>query len=164
MTDENSTNTGESGAADQRQNTTPKNFSQEELNSILANEKRTYEAKMADLKKKADEWDKQQEASKTEIQRERDAKAKAEAELNSLKLQIDVQKWRSKAGKKHSIPEADWERLRGSTESDIEEDAKAWAKARGLDRAGGPTPRGGSPLARNPFNQAFLDATGRGGR
>lgn len=142
----------------------PKTFTQDELNSILAREKRDFETKIADLKKKADEWDKQQEATKSEIQRERDARAKAEAERDSLKLSRDREKWQAKHGRKNNIPESDWDRLRGSTESEIEEDAKAWAKSRGLDRAGGPTPKGGGGTARDPFNQAFLDAVGRGGR
>lgn len=152
-----------SGAANQQQ-TTPKTFTQDELNSILAREKRDNDAKMADLKKKADEWDKQQEATKSEIQRERDARTKAEAERDSLKLSRDREKWQAKHGKKVNIPDSDWDRLRGSTEAEIEEDAKAWAKSRGLDKAGGPTPKGGSGTARDPFNQAFLDAVGRGGR
>lgn len=156
--------TGTAGAAQQQTTEPPKTFSQDELNSILAREKRDNDAKMADLKKKADEWDKQQEATKSEIQRERDARAKAEAERDSLKLSRDREKWQAKHGKKNNIPDSDWDRLRGSTESEIEEDAKAWAKSRGLDKAGGPTPKGGSGAARDPFNQAFLDAVGRGGR
>ncbi len=46
-------------------------------------------------------------------------------------------KWQAKYGKKNNIPETDWERLQGSTEKEVEDDAKAWAKARGLDKAGG---------------------------
>lgn len=142
----------------------PKTFTQDELNSILAREKRDNEAKFADLKKKADEWDRQQEANKSEIQKERDARAKAEAERDSLKLSRDREKWQAKHGRKNNIPETDWDRLRGSTESEIEEDAKVWAKSRGLDKAGGPTPKGGSNQAPSAFNQAFLAAAGKKGR
>ena len=106
----------------------------------------------------------EEDAQKSELQREREARAAAEKERDALKAEREIGVWRSKYGKKHNIPEADWDRLRGSTESEIEEDAKAWAKARGLDKAGGPTPRGGNNLSQNPFNQAFLAATGRGGR
>jgi len=106
----------------------------------------------------------EEDAQKSELQREREARAAAEKERDALKAEREIGGWRSKYGKKHNIPEADWDRLRGSTESEIEEDAKAWAKARGLDKAGGPTPRGGNNLSQNPFNQAFLAATGRGGR
>ena len=60
------TGAGASGAAQTQQQTTAKTFTQDELNSILAREKRDNEVKMADLKKKADEWDKQQEATKSE--------------------------------------------------------------------------------------------------
>ena len=139
-------------------------FTQDDLNALDAKVRREYEAKMADYKKKADEWDKQQEATKSEIQRERDAKAKAEAERDTLKLERDREKWQDKFGKKYNIPETDRERLRGSTESEIEDDAKAWAKARGLDKAGGPTPPGAAPSGISPFNQAVLNAAGRGGR
>jgi len=158
------TGAGASGAAQTQQQTTAKTFTQDELNSILAREKRDNEAKMADLKKKADEWDKQQEATKSEIQRERDARTKAEAERDSLKLSRDREKWQAKHGRKNNIPETDWDRLRGSTESEIEEDARTWAKNRGLDKAGGPTPKGSGNQAPNPFNAAFLAATGRTGR
>ena len=158
------TGAGDASGAAQQQQTTSKTFSQDELNSILAREKRDYETKMADLKKKADEWDKIQETNKTELQREKEAKAKAEAELAALRLERDRTKWQAKHGKKNNIPESDWDRLRGSTESEIEEDAKAWSKSRGLDRAGGPTPKGGEGAVGNPFNRAFLDAVGRWGR
>ena len=106
----------------------------------------------------------EEDAQKSELQRERDARAKAEAERDALRLSKDLEKWQAKYGRKNNIPESDWDRLRGSTESEIEEDAKAWAKARGLDKAGGPTPKGGNNPSQNPFNQAFLQATGRGGR
>lgn len=140
-------------------------IAQEEVNAIVARERRENEAKMADLKKKADEWDKQQEATKSEIQREREAKVKAESERDAIKLERDQEKWRAKIGKKHNIPEADWDRLRGSTEADIEADAKAWAKNRGLDRAGGPTPPGGEkPGEHQQFNDFVLRSAGKGGR
>ena len=141
-----------------------KTFTQDDLNAIVAREKRDYEAKYGDLKKKADEWDKQQEATKSEIQKEREAKMKAEKERDTLMLERDLEKWRSKHGKKNNIPEDDWDRLRGITEKDIEDDAKAWAKRKGLDKAGGPTPPGAAPSGINPFNQAVLNAAGRGGR
>lgn len=141
-----------------------KTFTQDDLNALDARLKRDYNEKMADLKKKADEWDKQQEATKSEIQREREAKAKAEAERDALKLERNREKWQAKIGKKYNIPEIDRDRLRGSTEEEIEEDAKAWAKSRGLDKAGGPTPPGAAGKGRSPFNQAILNATGRGGR
>lgn len=67
----------------------PKLHTQDEVNAILAREKREYEAKMGDLKKKAAEWDKQQEATKTEIQRANEAKAAAEKERDALKLERD---------------------------------------------------------------------------
>lgn len=142
----------------------PRTFTQDDFNALDAKLKREYKEKLASLEEKAKLWDQKTESEKSEAQREREAKAKVEAELNSLKLERDREKWQTKFGKKYNIPESDRERLRGSTEEEIETDAKAWAKARGLDKAGGPTPPGAAPSGRSPFNQAILDATGRGGR
>ena len=156
---------GHAGADNNQQHQEPpKTFTQEDVNRLLAEEKRKSKKEIAELKSKADQWDNQQEDTKSEIQREREARAKAEADLAALRLTKDLEKWQAKHGRKNNIPESDWDRLRGDTEAEIEEDAKAWAKARGLDKAGGPTPKGGNNSSVNPFNQAFLQATGRGGR
>ena len=147
------------------QNEPPKTFTQDDLNALDAKVRREYEAKMADLKDKAGKWDTQQEATKSEIQREKEARAAVEKERDALKLERDADKWRSKFGKKNNIPEADWDRLLGSTEAEIETDAKAWAKSRGLDKAGGPTPPGAAkPGEHAQFNQFVLNSAGRGGR
>lgn len=168
MTDDNAAaNAGAANNQDpaaQQHHDSPKTYTQDDYNALDARLRREYEAKSADLKKKADEWDKQQEATKSEIQKERDARTKAEAERDSLKLSRDREKWQAKHGRKNNIPETDWDRLRGSTESEIEEDARTWAKNRGLDKAGGPTPKGGSNQAPSAFNQAFLAAAGKKGR
>ena len=142
----------------------PKNFSQDDLNKILADEKRAFQKRERELKAKADRWDQYEQSKKTEEQKVAEEYKKLQAEHEALKGSIELEKARIKYGRKNHIPEADWDRLRGSTPEEIEEDAKAWAKDRGLDKAGGPTPQGGIPAPRNPFNQAFLDATGRGGR
>ncbi len=168
MTDDNAAaNAGAANNQDpaaQQHHDPPKTYTQDDYNALDARLRREYDAKNADLKKKADEWDRQQEANKSEIQKERDARAKAEAERDSLKLSREREKWQAKHGRKNNIPETDWDRLRGSTESEIEEDARTWAKNRGLDKAGGPTPKGSGNQAPNPFNAAFLAATGRTGR
>lgn len=165
---DNSTNTDDkSGAADDKQQQNqepPKNFSQDDVNRILADEKRSFQKRERELKSKADEWDKLQESKKSDAQKAAERAAELEKENAVLKAQVELDRARIKFGRKHHIPEADWDRLRGSTSQEIEEDAKEWAKSRGLDRAGGPTPKGGSGTARDPFNQAFLDAVGRGGR
>ena len=166
MPEETTTTTGEgAGAANRQQNQEPpKTFTQEELNKLLADEKRSFQKREKELKSKADEWDRYQESKKTQEQQLQDKYAKLEKEHNSLKASVELGRARSKFGRKYNIPEADWDRLRGGTPEEIEDDAKAWAKSRGLDKAGGPTPKGGAGTARDPFNQAFLDAVGRGGR
>lgn len=167
MTEEiSNTNTGgDAGAAGRQQNQeTPKTFSQDELNKILAEEKRAYQKRERELKAKADEWDKFQESRKSESQKAAERVAELEKENASLKAQVELERARIKYGRLYNIPEEDWDRIRGSTPQEIEEDAKAWSKSRGLDRAGGPTPKGGSGSTRDPFNQAFLNAVGRGGR
>lgn len=148
----------------QDQNPQKKTFSQEELNKILAEEKRAFQKRERELKAKADEWDKFQEARKTEAQKAAERAAALEKENSALKAQIEIDRAKIKFGRKYNIPEADWDRLRGSSPEEIEEDAREWAKIRGLDRAGGPTPTGAAGVARDSFNQAILNAIGRGGR
>lgn len=104
------------------------------------------------------------DADKSEAQIERERREAAERERDAIKLERDLEKWRAKYGREAGIPEADWDRLRGTTEDEIAEDAKEWAKSRGLNKAGGPTPPGGSAPTGNEFNRMVLQAAGRGGR
>ena len=165
MSDEGTQNTGDAGAANQQHNQEPpKNFSQEELNKILADEKRAFQKRERELKAKADQWDQYEQSKKTQEQQLQEKYAALEKEHNTLKASMELEKARIKFGRKHNIPEADWDRLRGGTPEEIEDDAKAWAKSRGLDKAGGPTPKGGSNRAPSAFNQAFLAAAGKKGR
>ena len=166
MLEDGTQNTGDgAGAANQQQNQEPpKNFSQDDVNRILADEKRAFQKRERELKAKADEWDRYQESKKTQEQQLQDKYAKLEKEHNSLKASVELGRARSKFGRKYNIPEADWDRLRGGTPEEIEDDAKTWAKSRGLDKAGGPTPKGGSNQAPSAFNQAFLAAAGKKGR
>jgi len=166
-------NTAAQNTANQQQG---KQFTQADIDAIiedrLGRDRRTREEALAkelgmslkDAKALIKARKAEEDANKSELQREREARAKAEAERDALRLSKDLEKWQAKYGRKNNIPESDWDRLRGETESEIEEDARLWAKARGLDKAGGPTPRGGNNPSQNPFNQAFLQATGRGGR
>jgi len=177
MATDDEANAGQDTAAQKTANQQQgKQFTQADIDAIveerLGRDRRTREEALAkelgmsikDAKALIKARKAEEDAQKSELQRERDARAKAEAERDALRLSKDLEKWQAKYGRKNNIPESDWDRLRGSTESEIEEDAKAWAKARGLDKAGGPTPKGGNNPSQNPFNQAFLQATGRGGR
>ena len=163
---ENSDDTGNTGDAedqhqqDQKQTT----YTQDDFNALDAKLRKEYSAKFNAMKKKADAWDQYEQSKKTEEQKAADEYQKLKAEHDALKGSVELEKARIKSGRKHNIPEADWDRLRGSTPEEVEQDAKEWAKERGLDKVGGRTPPGNANPARNPFNQAFLDATGRGGR
>lgn len=163
MTDDIKPPEGDNGSG-KPENDLQKTFTQDELNSILAKEKRKEEAKYAEDRRKAAEYDKLQEASKTELQKLQDKATAAEQRAEALEAERNLEKWRTKYGRKAGIPEADWDRLRGTTEDEIAEDAKEWAKSRGLNRAGGPTPPGGSAPTGNEFNRMVLQAAGRGGR
>ena len=176
MTTDDVANAGQDNTADKTPAQQGKQFTQADIDAIvedrLGRDRRTREESLAKelgmslkdakalIKARKDAAD----AEKSELQREREARAAAEKERDAIKLEHEASGWRSKYGKKNNIPESDWDRLRGSTESEIEADAKDWAKKRGLDKAGGPTPKGGDSQPRNAFNQAFLDATGRRGR
>jgi hypothetical protein len=141
-----------------------KSFSQDDLNRAVAAEKRAWQKRETELKNKADAWDKQEESKKSEEQKATEKAAALERENLALKASIELGKARNMFGRKYNIPEVDWDRLRGSDPKEIEEDAKGWAKTRGLDKAGGPTPPGAAPIASQPFNRLVLNATGRGGR
>lgn len=147
----------------------PKTFTEDQLKSMIDEKERQWKAKEAELQAKASKWDEYETKGKSEIQREREATAReaaaraaAERERDALKLE----KSKAKMGKKYNIPPEDWDRLQGSDEKSIEEDAKTWAKARGLDKIGGPTPqgsgKGGEPTENDIMNAAFR-AMARGG-
>lgn len=168
-------NTAAQNTANQQQG---KQFTQADIDAIvedrLGRDRRTREEALAkdlgmsikDAKALIKARKAEEDAQKSELQRERDARAKAEAERDALRLSKDLEKWQAKYGRKNNIPESDWDRLRGSTESEIEEDAKLWAKSRGLDRAGGPTPKGSGQhgeITENDAMNAAFRSMARGG-
>lgn len=117
----------------------PTTFTQEQVNAFLAEDRRKNAARFADyddLKAKASEYDKAQEASKTELQKAIDRAAAAEKERDDLKAaekaridkeahEADRKKWREAAAKKHGIP-ADV--IQGNTEDEIGAHAEQLAK------------------------------------
>ena len=125
-----------------------------------------YKSQLEEYQKRIEEYESR---NKTELQRAQEAVAKeaaaraaVEKELNELRLS----KIREEVGQKYGIPSADRDRLRGTDAKTIEEDAKAWMKARGAT-VGGPTPPGLgiAPVNENSImNDLILRAAGRGGR
>ena len=90
ITAENAGNTTAEAGSENQEAAGSRTFTQEEVNSMLAKERRETQAKSAgyeDFKAKAEEFDKQQEASKTELEKANDKLAKANAELDALKAE-----------------------------------------------------------------------------
>lgn len=101
------------------------NFTQEQVNAIvrdrLAKERAKY-ADYNDLKTKAAEYDKQQEASKTELQKAQDKNAALEKELADMKNQEKVRGIREQVSQKTGVPT---NLLTGSTEEDCQQQAES---------------------------------------
>ena len=86
---------------------TPKTFTQEEVNNIIAERLNRASSKYSDyedLKKKAEEFDKLQEANKSELQKATERAAALESELTTLKRQNEVQAIRQKVSNDTGVP------------------------------------------------------------
>lgn len=104
------------------------NFTQEQVNAIvsdrLAREREKYKD-YNDLKNKAAEYDKQQEANKTELQKAQDKAEKLEKELSGLKEQEKIRQIRSKVSEQTGVPS---ELLTGGDEDACKTQAEAILK------------------------------------
>lgn len=102
-----------------------KTFTQEEVNGIVAerlNRDRQKFADYEDLKKKAEEFDKLQEANKSELQKATERADSLEKELMALKKANEVQVIRQKISKETGVPT---ELLTAETEDECLAQAKA---------------------------------------
>ena len=102
-----------------------KTFTQEEVNGIVAerlNRDRQKFADYEDLKKKAEEFDKLQEANKSELQKATERADSLEKELTALKKANEVQAIRQKISKATGVPT---ELLTAETEDDCLAQAQA---------------------------------------
>lgn len=96
-----------------------KTFTQEEVNSLLAKEKRETQAKYPDYAKyKAayEEAQKKADADKSDLEKAIEAKNNAEAELAALKADKERSGWVAAVSKETGVPEA---ALHGSTEEEV---------------------------------------------
>lgn len=105
--------------APETQQQAPKTFTQEDVNALLAKQKREQFGDYGDLKKKAAQFDEISEQSKSEQQRATEAlataeKATAAAEAKALRLEIAAEKGLSPAQAK---------RLVGANREELEADA-----------------------------------------
>lgn len=104
-----------------------KTFTQDEVNNIvgerLAREREKYEGiNLDELKAKAAEYDKLEEANKTELQKASEKVANLEAELASIKKTNEVKDMRSKVASEYNVPLV---LLTGDTEDECVEQANA---------------------------------------
>jgi predicted nucleic acid-binding Zn-ribbon protein len=107
--------------------TAVKTFTQEEVNAILgerlAREREKYEGiNLEELKAKAEQFDKLEEANKSELQKANDRAASLESELAALKKANEVSAMRSKVAQETGIPT-------NLLTADSEEECKAQAEA-----------------------------------
>lgn len=101
-----------------------KTFTQEDLNRLLAAERRTQEQRFADAVAKATEYDKLAEKDKTELQKATERAEQMERELatersNRLRLEVAQAK---------KLPVELAGRLQGTTKEELEADADALAR------------------------------------
>jgi hypothetical protein len=119
---------GTQGAPQGQQNTGQDSFSQEQVDAIvrdrLAREREKYKD-YNDLKSKAAEYDKQQEASKTELQKAREQAEALRKELSGLKEQEKIRGIRTKVSGETGVPS---ELLTGDSEEDCRTQAEAILK------------------------------------
>lgn len=109
-------------------NNNAETFTQEQVDAIvkdrLSREREKYKD-YADLKNKAAEYDKQQEANKSELQKALDKSAALEKELSGMKEQEKIRSIRAKVSSDTGVPS---ELLTGSTEDDCKAQAEAILK------------------------------------
>lgn len=100
---------------------TPKTFTQDQVNALLATEKRKFGEKYADydaLKEKATKFDDLEQSSKTELQKALDKAAGLESELTTFKQKEQTAVWAAEIVKDSDIPASV---LRGSTREELEQ-------------------------------------------
>lgn len=102
-----------------------KTFTQTELDAIVGDRLKRERAKYADyddLKAKATKYDQQQDASKTELQKEQERNAAIQKELDQLKKQNSITEARTKVSKETGVPV---ECLSGEDEASCKAQAEA---------------------------------------
>lgn len=96
-----------------------KMFTQDEVNSLLAKERRDTQAKYPDYDKYKQAYEEAQaknDADKSELQKALEARQAAEAEAASLRAERDQEVWKAAASKATGVP---IEALHGVTEEEV---------------------------------------------
>lgn len=121
-------------ALSQASNQQTETFTQEQVDAIvkdrLAREREKYKD-YSDLKAKAAEFDKQQDANKTELQKAQERGDALQKELTELKKQNEVREIREKVSKETGVPA---ELLTGSDEDTCREQAEGINKYAGVKK------------------------------
>ena len=107
-----------------------KSFTQDQVNSLLADQKRTVQAKYADydtIKAAADKYAGIEESQKTELQKATDRTAELEASSAKDKAELA----RYQVAQKHGITEKELALLTGTTSESLEAQAEAILGLRG---------------------------------
>lgn len=100
-------------------------FTQEEMNAIIADRLNRERSKYADydeMKKKAEQFDANQEANKTELQKETDRANALQAKLDAMNKATELRDIREKVSKSTGVPT---DLLSGDTEEACSDQAKA---------------------------------------
>ena len=151
-------NTGENTQAE-------RTFTQDEVNSLIAKERRATEAKFSnyeDFKAKAAKLDELEEASKSELEKANDALAKATAELETMKAEKQRAETVAQVAKETGVPVDVVGTLNGETAEQLAEQAEAIANAYKTAQGAPSIPEAGS-FARDASGakttaQMFADA------
>jgi len=151
MPEDNSTPTGEAGAAtktEQQTTETPKDktFTQADVNAARAEEKREWKARMKELEAKASQWDKLQEDSKTEMEKLTGELGKHKATADKATLELTKLRALVKAGAPADKIDALLKRVVGSTPEEIEADVSELA---GLGLLAAKTPQAAQGAGNN---------------
>ena len=134
-------------------------FTQSELDAIVTDRLKRERAKFQDyetFKQKAEQFDKLEEANKTELQKATEKATALEAELSTLKKNEEIRLLRDKVAKENGIPA---ELLSGNTEEECANQAKALIAFKGSN-SGYPTIRDGGEVQntnKGTARQQFAD-------
>src|SRR5690606_9148296 len=99
----------------------PKTLTQEQVNALLADQKRKLTEKFGDyddLKAKADQLDQLSESAKSDIEKALERAAKAEAEVAKYQQREQIGKWADEITKGSDVPAT---LLRGTTREELEQ-------------------------------------------
>lgn len=123
----------------------PRMFTQDEVNEMMGKVRREARGKFADydeLKAKAERYDAAEEAAKTELERANERAAKAEAELKEAREREERAALLRRVSEDTGVPTG---LLKGSTEEELRDSAKAVAAYAASKRPEYPADKGGAP-------------------